>query len=325
MQIYSFNNILKPVLWGGNQMTAFKGLPPCDEPIGESWEISGVPGRESVVAEGPDKGLTLTELVQRYGAQLVGEDVFRRFGTEFPLLIKFIDARRDLSVQVHPDDELAMKLHGCEGKTEMWYILRADEGAKIRAGFNRPMSPEEYDARVEDGSIIDVIAAHDSKPGAAFFIPAGQIHCIGAGNMLVEIQQSSDITYRVWDYARRDANGNLRQLHTQQAREALNYDVVESEVHYGPAKAMGVTPVVSCSKFDVCHIDVDGRLELPLPAPHSFIALMCIEGETTVMVEGMDPVTLPMGHSALVPATVSSIQFTGTARLLTAMVPVNGD
>lgn len=325
MQIYRFNSILKPVLWGGDQMMAFKGLPPCDEPIGESWEISGVPGNETVVAEGPDKGLTLTELVQRYGAQLVGEDVFSRFGTQFPLLIKFIDARRDLSVQVHPSDELAMKLHGCAGKTEMWYILRADEGAKVLAGFNRPMSPEEYDARVGDGTITDVLAAKDCKPGSAFFIPAGQIHSICAGNMLAEIQQSSDITYRVWDYARRDANGNLRQLHTQEAREAINYDVVDCEVHYGPVKSMGVTPVVTCPKFEVCRLDVDGRLELPLPAPHSFIVLMCIEGQATVMVEGMDPVTLPMGQSALVPATVSSIVFSGTAQLLTAMVPVEGD
>ena len=326
MQIYRFNSILKPVLWGGDGMTAFKGLPPCDEPIGESWEISGVAGRETVVAEGPDKGLTLTELIQRHGAPLVGEDVFRRFGTQFPLLIKFIDARRDLSVQVHPNDELAMKLHGCEGKTEMWYILQADEGAKVFAGFNRPMSPEEYDVRVGDGSILDVVAAKDCKPGAAFFIPAGQIHSICAGNLLVEIQESSDITYRVWDYARRDADGNLRQLHTQQAREALNYDVVDSEVHYGPVKAMGVTPVVTCPQFEVCRIDVDGRLELPLPAPHSFIALVCINGQAQVMVEGMDPVTLKMGQSALVPATVSSILLMGTARLLTAMVPaVKGD
>ena len=325
MQIYRFNSILKPVLWGGDQMMAFKGLPPCDEPIGESWEISGVPGNETVVAEGPDKGLTLTELVQRYGAQLVGEDVFSRFGTQFPLLIKFIDARRDLSVQVHPSDELAMKLHGCAGKTEMWYILRADEGAKVLAGFNRPMSPEEYDARVGDGTITDVLAAKDCRPGSAFFIPAGQIHSICAGNMLAEIQQSSDITYRVWDYARRDANGNLRQLHTQEAREAINYDVVDCEVHYGPVKSMGVTPVVTCPKFEVCRVDVDGRLELPLPTPHSFMVLMCIEGQATVKVEGMDPVTLPMGQSALVPATVSSIEFSGTAQLLTAMVPVEGD
>ena len=208
----------------------------------------------------------------------------------------------------------------------MWYILQADEGVKVFAGFNRPMSPEEYDVRVGDGSILDVVAARDSKPGAAFFIPAGQIHSIGAGNMLVEIQQSSDITYRVWDYARRDADGNLRQLHTQQAREALNYDVVDSDVHYGPVKAMGVTPVVTCPQFDVCRVDVDGRLELPLPAPHSFIALVCINGEAKVMVEGMDSVMLKMGQSALVPAAVSSILLMGAAQLLTAMVPaVNGD
>lgn len=320
MQIYRFNSILKPVLWGGNEMVAFKGLPPCDEPIGESWELSGVAGRETVVAEGPDKGLTLTELVQRYGAQLVGEDVFSRFGTEFPLLIKLIDARRDLSVQVHPDDELAKKLHGCEGKTEMWYILKADEGAKVYAGFNRPMSPEEYDARVEDGSILDVIAAKDCKPGAAFFIPAGQIHCLGAGNMLVEIQQTSDITYRVWDYGRRDANGNLRQLHTQQAREALNYNVVDSGVNYGPVTDSGVTTVVQCPKFTVQHIGIDGGFTWDLPGNHSFVALVCIDGEVTVTVEDIEPVKLRQGETALVPAIAAAIAFEGKARLLSAMV-----
>ena len=320
MQIYRFNSILKPVLWGGDEMVAFKGLPPCDEPIGESWELSGVAGRETVVAEGPDKGLTLTELVQRHGAQLVGEDVFSRFGTEFPLLIKLIDARRDLSVQVHPDDELAKKLHGCEGKTEMWYILKADEGAKVYAGFNRPMSPEEYDARVEDGSILDVIAAKDCKPGAAFFIPAGQIHCLGAGNMLVEIQQTSDITYRVWDYGRRDANGNLRQLHTQQAREALNYNVVDSEVNYGPLIDSGVTTVVQCPKFIVQHIGVDGGYTWDLPGNHSFVVLVCIDGEVTVTVEDMEPVKLRQGETALVPAIAAAIAFEGKARLLSAMV-----
>ena len=321
MQIYRFNSILKPVLWGGDALAAFKGLPSCDEPIGESWELSGVAGRETVVADGPDKGLTLTQLVQRHGAKLVGEDVYRRFGTQFPLLIKFIDARRDLSVQVHPGDDLAMKQHGCEGKTEMWYILRADEGAKIFTGFNRPMSPEEYDSRVGDGSILDVVATTVSHPHDVFFIPNGQIHSIGAGNMLVEIQQSSDITYRVWDYGRRDADGNLRQLHTQQARESLNYNVVDSVVHYGPVAAPGVTPVVTCPKFDVRRIDVDGSFELSLSGPHSFVALVCIEGEVTVAVEGMDSVTLRMGHTALVPAIASSIAFKGMARLLTAMVP----
>ena len=213
MQIYQFNNILKPVLWGGDKLVAFKRLPSQEVPIGESWELSAMPGRESIVADGKDRGMTLTQLVQRYGAELVGEDVYRCYGDHFPLLIKFIDAKRDLSIQVHPDEEMARRRHNSLGKNEMWYILDADKGALIHTGFKRSITAEEFDRLLADGTILDVVNATESKPGDIFYIPAGQIHTIGAGNLLVEIQQSSDITYRVWDYNRRDADGNLRELH----------------------------------------------------------------------------------------------------------------
>ena len=321
MQIYKFNSILKPVLWGGDKLVAFKGLPPCDEPIGESWELSAVPGRESVVAEGKDQGLTLTQLVQRYGAALVGEDVYRRYGDSFPLLIKFIDAKRDLSIQVHPDDDLAMQRHGCNGKNEMWYILKAEDGALIHTGFNRSLTLEEYDRRMADGSILEVINAVASKPGDVFDIPAGQIHSIGAGNLLVEIQESSDVTYRVWDYNRRDADGNLRQLHVQEAREALSYEAREGRVDYNPISAPGVTPLVTCPEFDVRRVDFNDRISLKLPQPHSFVAIVCIEGETTLSVEGMPAVTLCQGETALIPAIVDSVEMSGHARLLTASIP----
>lgn len=276
-------------------------------------------GRESVVAEGPDRGLTLTELIQRHGAALVGEEVYQLYGEHFPLLIKFIDAKRDLSIQVHPDDEYARQNNGCDGKTEMWYIIQADDGAKVLAGFNRPMSPEEYDRRVGDGTILDVIAPKPTKSGDAFFIPAGQIHGIEAGNLLVEIQQTSDITYRVWDYNRRDADGNLRQLHQQQAREALNYNVVDSVVEYGPVVSGSVTPVVSCPQFEVCLIDVDGHSQ-DVSLPSSFVVLVCIAGATTVAVEDMAPVTLRQGETALVPAVATAMNLRGNARLLAATV-----
>lgn len=321
MQIYKFENILKPVLWGGHQLEAFKHLPPCEEPIGESWELSAVPGRESVVAEGDDKGLTLTQLVQRYGADLVGEDVYRRFGDKFPLLIKFIDAKRDLSIQVHPDDALAQRLHGSLGKTEMWYIIRAEEGARILTGFDRPMSPEEYERRVADNTIVDVIHTTASKAGDLFFIPAGQIHAICAGNLLAEIQQSSDITYRVYDYDRRDADGNPRELHTQQAREALNYEVINSLVDYTPVPEPGVTPLVRCPEFDVRRVDFNDGYSLELPQPHSFVVLMCLAGQATLAVEGMTPVTVCQGETVLVPAVADRVEMTGRAQLLTAMIP----
>ena len=323
MQIYKFNSILKRVLWGGNKLVPFKGLPPQDVPIGESWELSALPGKESVVADGPDRGLTLNELVQRYGADLVGEDVWHRYGNTFPLLIKLIDAKRDLSIQVHPGDEQAMRDHGCKGKTEMWYILDADEGATITTGFNKPITPQVFDRSLVEGTILDVVNRTVSKPGDVFFIPSGQIHSIGAGNLLVEVQQSSDITYRVFDYNRRDADGKLRELHTTQAREALHYDVVDSKVSYGPVATGAITPMLSCPEFDVRLMDILDCNTIPLPAPHSFVALVCITGETTVTASGMASATLRRGMTALVPAAATSIAFIGSARLLAVTVPAS--
>ena len=320
MQIYKFNPILKTVLWGGNKLTEFKHLPPTDEPIGESWELSAVPGHESVVMGGEDDGLTLTELLQRYGAALVGEDIYQRYGDRFPLLIKFIDAKRDLSIQVHPDDELAMRRHGTNGKTEMWYIIQTDEGATIHTGFNRPLSPDEYQRRIADGTILDVINVTESKPGDVFFIPSGQIHAIGAGNLLAEIQQSSDIAYRVYDYNRPDANGKPRELHTEQAREALNYNVVNSRVDYEPAPIPGITSLVKCPNFEVQRIDFNDGFTLSLPQPHSFVAMMCLEGATTLHVADMEPVSLRQGETVLVPAVVNKVEMTGSAQLLTATI-----
>ncbi len=322
MQIYKFNNILKPVLWGGNKLLPFKGLPACGESIGESWELSAMPGRESVVATGEDSGLTLTQLVNRHGAELVGEDVYRRYGNQFPLLIKFIDAKRDLSIQVHPDDEMAHRLHGCEGKNEMWYILQADSGAIIRTGFNRNLSPEEFDRRLDDGSILDVINQTESQPGDVFFIPAGQIHTIGAGNFLVEIQQSSDITYRVWDYNRRDAEGNLRQLHVKEAREAITYVASEGKVQGIPRIGTGLTRLVECPVFSVQRLEFEGAHEWSCPEPHNFVAVVCIHGETTLEADDLPPVTLSQGETALIPAAVNRVVMKGTARLLLATVPI---
>lgn len=324
MQIYRFNNILKPVLWGGDKLVAFKRLPACDEPIGESWELSAMPGRESVVADGPDKGLTLTELVQRYGARLVGEDVCRRHGDQFPLLIKLIDAKRDLSIQVHPGDEQAMRDHGCKGKTEMWYVLETDEGATITTGFKRAISPEDFDRHLADNTILETINTVSSHPGDVFYIPSGQIHTIGAGNLLVEVQQSCDVTYRVFDYNRRDANGNLRELHTRQAREALDYDAYNGLMPAAQA-VDGVSLLLSCPFFELRRIDVEDTFALAIPQPHSFIAMMCVGGETQLHVDGLAPVTLGQGETALIPAAVDRVGMTGPATLLMTTVPTTKD
>ena len=322
MQIYKFNSLLKPVLWGGDRLVKFLGLPPVAEPIGEVWELSAMPGRESVVAEGPEQGLTLTQLVQRHGADLVGEDVYRRYGDKFPLLIKLIDAQRDLSVQVHPDDDMARR-HGGNGKNEMWYILEGDHGAVIRTGFNRDLTVQEFDHLLADGKILDVINAMPSQRGQVYYIPAGQIHTIGAGNVLVEIQQSSDITYRVWDYNRRDAQGNLRQLHIDEAREALNFHAGNGHVTEFSHLGNGVTGLVKCQDFVVSRIDVADRCCLELPDQHSFVALVCIDGKTAVQADGLQPATLQRGETALLPAIAGRTEFIGTAQLLSATVPIH--
>lgn len=321
MQIYKFNSVLKPVLWGGDRLVAFKRLPAQCEPIGESWELSAMPGRESVVAQGEDQGLTLTGLVRRYGADLVGRDVYRRYGDRFPLLIKLIDARCDLSVQVHPGDEMAMRCHGCMGKNEMWYILEAEAGAIIRTGFNRRLTQAEFDRRMADGTLLEAVNAVESRPGDTFYIPAGQIHTIGAGNLLVEIQQSSDVTYRVWDYNRRDADGNLRQLHVQQAREALDYEPRDGQVHYMDHGGGQMTGLVCSPDFDVRRLDVDGAYRLDMPEGHSFVAAVCLDGDLRLSADNMPGASLSRGETALIPAAASCVEMNGTARLLLASVP----
>jgi len=320
MQIYKFNSILKPVLWGGSKLLAFKRQPPRDRSIGESWELSAMSNRESVVAAGDERGLTLNQLVRRYGADLVGREVYSRYGDQFPLLIKFIDAKRDLSVQVHPDDAMAHRRHGCAGKNEMWYIIDTDDGAMIRTGFNRTLTVEEFDRHLADGTLLDVINATESKPGDVFYIPAGQIHTIGAGNMLVEIQQSSDITYRVWDYNRRDADGNLRQLHVEEAREALDFNPRNGQVLDQPCLGEGVTRLVASPEFTVCRIEVTDNYRMELPSNDTFVALVCIGGMATLRAAGMPPVTLERGETALVPAIVDELDVVGTAMLLSVSV-----
>lgn len=322
MQIYKFNSILKPVLWGGDKLVTFKGLPTSSEPIGESWELSGLPGRESVVADGPDKGLTLTQLIDRYGASLLGDDIYQRFGNRFPLLIKFIDARRDLSIQVHPGNEQAKKCHEFNGKTEMWYIVDADGEANIRIGFNRSLTPEEFDRRIADGTILDVVNSDPSKSGDVFYIPAGQIHAIGAGNLLVEIQQSSDITYRVFDYNRRDADGNLRELHTDQAREALVYEPFDGRVA-DEARQTGVKPLLACPFFMVNHVEVVQGLTFVCNTTRTFTVLICLEGETILRADGLEPVVFSQGETVLVPAEAKWYDMQGEAQVLAVTVPGN--
>ena len=226
MYLLKFKPILKTVVWGGEKIAPFKGIRTDQHNIGESWELSGVPGNESVVANGPLAGKTVTELISEYGEKLIGRSNYEKTGTEFPLLIKFIDARQDLSIQVHPNDELAAARHnGSKGKTEMWYVVSADKDAHLMSGLNREITPDEYVARVENNTITDVLCDYKVSPGDVFFLPAGRIHSIGSGSFIAEIQQTSNITYRIYDFGRLGLDGKPRELHTGLAKDAIDYTV----------------------------------------------------------------------------------------------------
>ncbi len=314
----SFRPYLKTVIWGGDKICAYKGIPQPEPNIGESWEISAVPGHDSVVEGGAYDGETLTSLIDRFGPQLLGDRVAARYDGKFPLLIKIIDARDNLSVQVHPDDTLAMKRHNSLGKTEMWYIIDSDPGSKIYAGLSRQLTPELYGRMVAEGTFADALAAHDCAAGDIFFLPTGRVHAIGAGNLLAEIQESSDITYRIFDYNRRDAAGNTRELHTELAKDAIDYTVRDDYKSAPADPSVKDAGIVKCSHFDVRRIlssDGDG-MELHTD-PSSFTVIMCLDGEATVTApEGS--VTLRKGHTILIPATAGTVEIKGTATLLTA-------
>lgn len=320
MNIYLFRPILKPVIWGGSKIARRKGLADVSASanIGESWEISGLPGHESVVAEGPEAGTPLSRLIAEHGADLLGERVMAKYGPSFPLLIKFIDARHDLSVQVHPDDELAARRHGCMGKTEMWYIMDAEPGAKIYAGLNRRLTAESYARLVAEKKIMDAVAATEVDPGDVFLLPPGCIHSIGAGCLLVEIQQASDITYRVYDYDRRDANGRPRQLHTAEAAEAIDFDRGRPTYVADYDRTASEAPLVQCKHFTTRRVKVDGEVTVDL-APGSFTVAICVDGECTLQPDSLEgAVDLRAMRSALIPAAIQRLRITGHAILLLA-------
>jgi len=315
---YKFHRLLKSVIWGGDSLAEFKGIDSTQACVGESWEISGVEGIESVVSGGEDDGLTLTQLVERHKERLVGKDVYSRFGNHFPLLVKIIDAKQDLSLQVHPDDKLARERHNSNGKTEMWYVLDHKPGARILSGLSQASSPSDYEQRVKSGTILDIVASHESHQGDVFYLPSGRIHGIGAGNLIAEVQQTCDITYRVYDYDRRDANGNPRQLHVEQARDAINYEIANDYVLPNPGSKQGDVPLVKCDHFDVHRHIVDGVDTIDTNG--SFLIVMCVKG--TVIITDNNGVDTPMhrGETILVPACISRLHLDGNAMLLTATV-----
>ncbi|KAA6345862.1 Mannose-6-phosphate isomerase ManA [termite gut metagenome] len=317
-----FEPILKQLLWGGNKIIPFKQLNDTLEKVGESWELSGVENNESIVANGADKGRTLTELLRKYREELIGEINYARFGNKFPLLIKFIDAKQDLSIQVHPSDELAKKRHNAMGKTEMWYVVDVDKGAKLRSGFSQQITPKEYKERVQNNTITNVLQEYEIQKGDVFFLPAGRVHSIGAGSFIAEIQQTSDITYRIYDFNRKDANGKSRELHTDLAREAIDYEVLaDYRTHYKPLKNEPVE-LVACSYFTTSLYDITEEISCDYSELDSFVIFVCIEGACQLTDNEQNTVTLHAGETVLLPATTQMLVITpsDTAKLIEAYV-----
>ncbi|MCM1021708.1 MAG: class I mannose-6-phosphate isomerase [Muribaculum sp.] len=307
---------LKSVIWGGNKICSYKAIEQPYEKIGESWEISAVPGFVSVVESGEYRGMTLDELIAQFGAQLVGEEVMKKYGGKFPLLVKLIDANDNLSIQVHPDERLARERHNSQGKTEMWYIIAAEKGAKIYSGLNKEITPLQYESMVADGTFINVVDSYRSAPGSVFYLPPGRVHSIGAGNLLVEIQESSDITYRIFDYNRRDASGNPRQLHTDLAKDAIDYAVAANSKSLITPENKPDAELVACPSFSVRRVIVNAPTQLEFN-PASFTIIMCIEGNISLRY-GAGLMPLPEGHTVLLPAVMNEITLEGLGTVITA-------
>ncbi len=320
MKPFKFLPLLKSTLWGGDKLIPFKQLDIHQERVGESWEISGVPGNETIVADGEYQGKPLNEVVAQLKDSLLGVENYKRFGDEFPLLIKFIDAREQLSIQVHPSDEIAHKQGKPRGKTEMWYIMDSAPDAKLRSGLSKEITPEQYQQMVADDTICDAIAEYSVKEGDCFFLPAGRIHSIGAGCFLAEIQQTSDVTYRIYDFRRKDADGNERPLHTREAAECIDYRVERDyRTNYVPMKNQGVS-LVHCPYFHTAVYDLNEPMTLDYSDLDSFVILICVKGEGTITDNEGNKVSLRTGETILYPAITNILQVEGTIKFLETYV-----
>ena len=317
--MYKFEPLLKQTLWGGDKIIPFKHLKTRLENVGESWEISAVRDNETIVANGKEKGKSLNELVREQKGDLVGKENYERFGDEFPLLIKFIDARQDLSIQVHPNDEIAHRQGKTRGKTEMWYALAPTPGAQLYNGLKQKITPEQYKEMVENDTITDALARYEVHEGDVFFIPAGRIHAIGAGCFVAEIQQTSDVTYRIYDFKRKDKDGHYRELHTKEAAESIDYTVLPNyRAGYEPKLNEGVQ-LVECPYFTTAVYDLTEPMTLDYSELDSFVILIGVKGEGRIVANG-EELEFKMGDTILLPATTEEVKVEGTVKFLETYV-----
>ena len=318
--IYKFTPLLKQAIWGGDKIIAFKRLNVQMENVGESWEISGLKDNETVVCGGLDEGKSINQLVREQRERLVGHDNYLRFGDEFPLLIKFIDARKDLSIQVHPDNETAQRQGHQRGKTEMWYALKPTPGAQLYNGLRQQLTPETYRQMVADNTITDALARYRVHEGDVFFIPAGRIHAIGAGCFMAEVQQTCDLTYRIYDYNRRDCNGNLRQLHTDKAAESIDYTVHDNyRTYYEPMQDEGVQ-LITCPYFSTAVYDLNDPMTIDYSELDSFVIFVGLQGSCELTDDSGYTVSFREGETVLLPATTKTVKVDGTIKFLETYV-----
>ncbi|MFP4555903.1 MAG: type I phosphomannose isomerase catalytic subunit [Bacteroidales bacterium] len=301
-----FNSQLKERVWGGDRLAKYLGMDFTSKArLGESWELSAVQGNLSVVTNGFLAGNTIEELIEVYMADLVGDKVYKKFGIEFPLLIKLVDTADYLSVQVHPDDEMAKKMHHAYGKTEMWYVLDSSEDSKIVSGFNKPLSRDEYIDIMREGKLEDYLKYETVSPNDIIFIPSGSIHSLGKNIFLVEIQQTSDLTYRIYDWNRKDVDGSSRELHTNLAVDAINFEAA-------PLKAKQVNPInnqpqelLSCRYFTTNRLVLNDVIERDLYTHDSFRIYLCTKGSAKITCDQAEEVGISTGELVLVPAEMS--------------------
>lgn len=308
-----FTPILKDRIWGGTKLSSLLYKDLISQTTGESWEISTVPGDVSVVENGELTGKSLNELLALAPQELLGGKVYAKFGTTFPLLFKFLDAKEDLSIQLHPNDELARKRHNSFGKTEMWYVMQADPDSRIIVGFEETSSSEEYLYHLENKTLTTLLKEIKVAPGDVFFLETGTIHAIGAGIVIAEIQQTSDITYRVYDWDRVDAEGKSRELHIDLALDAIDYSVSNAKCSYD--KTVNVSnPVIDCPYFTTHFIPLDGEQGFSKNGD-SFTVLVCTEGAFSIVTNG-NTADFKKGDTVLIPAVITDFRLIGNASLL---------
>jgi len=308
-----FEPILKERIWGGEKLKTQFNKPIVSKTTGESWELSTVEGDISIVSKGAFKGKLLTSLIDFYPHEILGNSVYKRFGKQFPLLFKFLDAKEDLSIQVHPNDELAQERHNSFGKTEMWYVMQAEKEARIIVGFKENSNQEEYLDALENKKLLSILDEVKVEEGDVFFLETGTVHAIGAGLVIAEIQQTSDITYRLYDFDRKDAHGNTRELHVDLALEAINYEKIETQKFYFKEPNHS-NPVVDCPYFTTNFIPLTEHLKVNNNGK-SFKVYMCVEGSFTIELDGTD-YSYQKGDTILIPAALLNYVLKGNASIL---------